>query len=61
MISNTYIVRLKRKKNFNNETIDTMIATKEIPKIFLFPLLKMSLHGTVYRTLDGDLEAEGTK
>jgi hypothetical protein len=36
--------------------VNTMIATKEIPKHFnMFPHLKMSLHVTMYKAYDGGL------
>jgi hypothetical protein len=59
-----YIVCLKRKDyicnhNTSHWIVNTKIATKEIPKVFL--LLKVSLPVTMYKAPDGGLEAENTK
>jgi hypothetical protein len=46
--------------NTSRGTVNTKIATKKIPKVFVFPL-KILLLVTVYKALDGGLEAENTK
>jgi hypothetical protein len=61
-----YIVRLELKANlhFHNTslgTVNTKIATKEIMRVIVFPMLKMSVRVTVYKALDGGFEAENTK
>jgi hypothetical protein len=63
---NFYVVRLELKANlhFHNTshgTVNTKIGTKELMRVFVFPMLKMSLRVSVYKAPDWGFEAENTK
>jgi hypothetical protein len=66
-MSGNYFILQKCKKNIyihntNHGTVNIKIATKEILKYcYVFSLLQMSLHVTVYKASDGGLEAQYTK